>query len=261
MAPAERGALMALASGIARQRGLAVLFTEHDMDVVFAIADRIMVLHQGRVIADGEPAEVRADALVQRVYLGEEDDCGAPRHRSIATAASACHPLGGRRGTHAARGSTAEARSSEKERPAMTTETYDWDAIVNGLNQYLRLRSIPIGMKLFETVEAMEAIPKIRRPRVQAHHGSDRRPGAPARLDGRHHDGRPGRRPVRRGDRPSPAGRRVAVGQAHGRRLVQDAGGREPPPARDGLRAARPLPRDGRVAAHRRAGSTRPTSA
>jgi len=47
----------------------------------------------------------------------------------------------------------------------MTTETYDWDAIVNGLNQYLHLRSIPIGMKLFETVEEMEAIPKIRRPK------------------------------------------------------------------------------------------------
>ena len=73
MAPAERGALMALASGIARRRGLAVLFTEHDMDVVFRVADRIMVLHQGRVIADGAPAEVRADPLVQRVYLGEEE--------------------------------------------------------------------------------------------------------------------------------------------------------------------------------------------
>ena len=49
----------------------------------------------------------------------------------------------------------------------MTTETYDWPAIVEGLNRYLRLRSIPIGMKLFETVEAMEAIPKIRRPKVR----------------------------------------------------------------------------------------------
>src|SRR5205809_7943721 len=50
----------------------------------------------------------------------------------------------------------------------MTTETtYDWQAIVDGLNRYLRLRSIPIGMKLFETVEAMEAIPKIRRPRAK----------------------------------------------------------------------------------------------
>lgn len=49
----------------------------------------------------------------------------------------------------------------------MTSESYDWDAIVNGLNQYLHLRSIPIGMKLFETVEAMEAVPKIRRPRAK----------------------------------------------------------------------------------------------
>ena len=73
MAPAERGALMALTSAIARERGLAVLFTEHDMDVVFSVADRIMVLHQGRVIAEGAPSAVRADALVQRVYLGEDD--------------------------------------------------------------------------------------------------------------------------------------------------------------------------------------------
>ena len=46
-------------------------------------------------------------------------------------------------------------------------DTYDWNAIVDGLNRYLRLRSIPIGMKLFETVEEMEAIPKIRRPRAK----------------------------------------------------------------------------------------------
>ena len=72
MAPAERGALMALTQRIARARGLTVLFTEHDMDVVFAIADRIMVLHQGRVIADGAPAAVRADPQVQRVYLGDD---------------------------------------------------------------------------------------------------------------------------------------------------------------------------------------------
>ena len=73
MAPAERGALMALTAALARERGLTVLFTEHDMDVVFAVADRIMVLHQGRVIADGAPAAVRADPQVQRVYLGEDD--------------------------------------------------------------------------------------------------------------------------------------------------------------------------------------------
>ncbi len=74
MAPAERGALMALTERIARGRELSVLFTEHDMDVVFSVADRIMVLHQGRVIAEGKPAEVRANAEVQRVYLGEGDE-------------------------------------------------------------------------------------------------------------------------------------------------------------------------------------------
>jgi branched-chain amino acid transport system ATP-binding protein len=73
MAPAERGALMALTQRIARERGLTVLFTEHDMDVVFTVADRIMVLHQGRVIAEGRPDEVRADAQVQKVYLGETE--------------------------------------------------------------------------------------------------------------------------------------------------------------------------------------------
>jgi len=73
MAPAERGALMALTQRIARERGLTVLFTEHDMDVVFSVADRIMVLHQGRVIAEGRPDEVRADAQVQKVYLGEAE--------------------------------------------------------------------------------------------------------------------------------------------------------------------------------------------
>ena len=73
MAPAERGALMALTQRIARERSLTVLFTEHDMDVVFSVADRIMVLHQGRVIAEGRPPEVRADAQVQRVYLGEAE--------------------------------------------------------------------------------------------------------------------------------------------------------------------------------------------
>ena len=73
MAPAERGALMALTERIARERGLTVLFTEHDMDVVFSVADRIMVLHQGRVIADGRPDEVRADPQVQKVYLGEAE--------------------------------------------------------------------------------------------------------------------------------------------------------------------------------------------
>ncbi len=70
MAPQERIALMALTAEIARERGIAVLFTEHDMDVVFAHADRMLVLDRGRMIAQGSPAEVRADARVQEVYLG-----------------------------------------------------------------------------------------------------------------------------------------------------------------------------------------------
>ena len=56
---------------IGRERGLTLLFTEHDMEVVFAIAHRITVLHQGEVIVDGTPEEVRRHPEVRRVYLGE----------------------------------------------------------------------------------------------------------------------------------------------------------------------------------------------
>jgi branched-chain amino acid transport system ATP-binding protein len=70
MAPKERIALMALTAEIVRERRIAVLFTEHDMDVVFAHADRLIVLNRGRLIASGRPAEVRASAEVQQVYLG-----------------------------------------------------------------------------------------------------------------------------------------------------------------------------------------------
>ncbi|RAI60341.1 ABC transporter ATP-binding protein [Roseicella frigidaeris] len=70
MAPQERVALMALTARIARERRIAVLFTEHDMDVVFAHADRILVLDRGAPIAEGAPAAVRADARVREVYLG-----------------------------------------------------------------------------------------------------------------------------------------------------------------------------------------------
>jgi branched-chain amino acid transport system ATP-binding protein len=72
MAPPERIALMGLAARLARERGIAVLFTEHDMDVVFAHADRVMVLDRGRTIAEGPPAAVRADPAVRSAYLGGE---------------------------------------------------------------------------------------------------------------------------------------------------------------------------------------------
>ena len=70
MAPKERVALMELAAGLARARKIAVLFTEHDMDVVFSHADRIIVLDRGQLIAGGTPQEVRANPDVRAVYLG-----------------------------------------------------------------------------------------------------------------------------------------------------------------------------------------------
>ena len=71
MAPEERGALMALAAGLVREDNLAVLFTEHDMSMVFGFATRVLVLHLGEIIAAGAPEEVRANARVREVYLGD----------------------------------------------------------------------------------------------------------------------------------------------------------------------------------------------
>ena len=70
MAQAERTALMALVRRLATGQGLAVLFTEHDMDVVFGVADRILVLNRGTLIAQGDAAAIRGDARVREVYLG-----------------------------------------------------------------------------------------------------------------------------------------------------------------------------------------------
>ncbi|GLH81363.1 ABC transporter ATP-binding protein [Bradyrhizobium sp. SSBR45G] len=71
MAPRERVELMRLTAKIAREQSIGVLFTEHDMDVVFEHADRILVLNRGSLIAQGSPAEVRANREVQAIYLGE----------------------------------------------------------------------------------------------------------------------------------------------------------------------------------------------
>jgi branched-chain amino acid transport system ATP-binding protein len=70
MAPRERIDLMKLTADIARSDRMAVLFTEHDMDIVFGQADTIIVLNRGVVIARGQPAEVRENELVRQVYLG-----------------------------------------------------------------------------------------------------------------------------------------------------------------------------------------------
>jgi len=72
MSAGETRESIALIERLARERRLTLLFTEHDMEVVFSISQRITVLHQGRVIADGAPDEVRRDPEVRRVYLGEK---------------------------------------------------------------------------------------------------------------------------------------------------------------------------------------------
>ena len=70
MAPSERVELMALTAGIVRERGIAVLFTEHDMDMVFGHAHRIVVLNRGELIAEGDADAVRRNARVREIYLG-----------------------------------------------------------------------------------------------------------------------------------------------------------------------------------------------
>jgi branched-chain amino acid transport system ATP-binding protein len=70
MSIAETQKTIALIARLARERNLTLLFTEHDMDVVFSIADRIVVLHHGSVLADGQPGDVKRNPEVRRVYLG-----------------------------------------------------------------------------------------------------------------------------------------------------------------------------------------------
>ena len=70
MGSAERQSLMELTSNIVRTQNIGVLFTEHDMDVVFTHADRIMVLNRGERVAEGTPAEVRDNDQVREIYLG-----------------------------------------------------------------------------------------------------------------------------------------------------------------------------------------------
>jgi branched-chain amino acid transport system ATP-binding protein len=79
MSPRSRDRVMLLAALLARQERIAVLFTEHDMDVVFGYADRVIVLDRGAIIAAGPPDVIRADPRVQAVYLGEDT---APRDAS-----------------------------------------------------------------------------------------------------------------------------------------------------------------------------------
>jgi branched-chain amino acid transport system ATP-binding protein len=70
MGARERYALIELVKRLVVERDISVLFTEHSMDVVFAFADRIVVLARGRLIADGDAATIRDDAQVREVYFG-----------------------------------------------------------------------------------------------------------------------------------------------------------------------------------------------
>src|SRR5690606_26772764 len=70
MAPAERHALVGLVKQLVVQHRLAVLFTEHSMDVVFSYADRVIVLARGKLIAEGSVEQVRQHPKVQEVYFG-----------------------------------------------------------------------------------------------------------------------------------------------------------------------------------------------
>lgn len=80
MAPAERELLMQLAVKTCRDRNVALLFTEHDMDVVFGFADRVIVMNRGRIIAQGSPGQVRANEEVRAVYLGGATVIEGPTH-------------------------------------------------------------------------------------------------------------------------------------------------------------------------------------
>ena len=76
LALAERAEMMGLVRQVAKQ-GVTVLYTEHNMDAVFGVADRVLVLMQGRLVADGLPEAVAQDPQVRERYLGMDFDLNA----------------------------------------------------------------------------------------------------------------------------------------------------------------------------------------
>ena len=76
MTPKSRRALMQHVTALMEREDVALLFTEHDMDIVFEFAERILVLDRGALIAEGPPSAIKADAQVQAVYLGLDEPAG-----------------------------------------------------------------------------------------------------------------------------------------------------------------------------------------
>ena len=85
MGPAEAQNLMELTKDIVRTRNIGVLFTEHDMDVVFNHADRIIVLNRGELVAEGTPAEVQTNEQVKEIYLGGGEAAAPAKEESQQT--------------------------------------------------------------------------------------------------------------------------------------------------------------------------------
>ena len=75
MSPEETAVTLALMHRLSGELGLTIIFCEHDMELVFAIAHRIMVMQQGKTIAQGAPDEIKQDPLVQQAYLGSGVEC------------------------------------------------------------------------------------------------------------------------------------------------------------------------------------------
>jgi branched-chain amino acid transport system ATP-binding protein len=70
MAPSERIKVMNLIEKLFEERGLTVIFIEHDLDIIFSVARKILVMHQGSIIAEGTPEQIKMEEEVQRIYLG-----------------------------------------------------------------------------------------------------------------------------------------------------------------------------------------------
>jgi branched-chain amino acid transport system ATP-binding protein len=73
MSPVERVTTMELLQSLSRNKDFTILFTEHDMSLVFSISDWIGVMHMGKLIAEGSPEVIKHNEIVKKVYLGETE--------------------------------------------------------------------------------------------------------------------------------------------------------------------------------------------